>query len=205
MLKHFNTKNWFGIMFLVLFVLLSSGCDIIPGRHMRDQPKFEPLEASTLFDDGRSARDLPANTVPRGEWYEIRVNEVLYTGMEDDQFVDTIPISVDRDVVLRGQERYNIYCAPCHGRVGDGLGMIVQRGMKQPNSFHIEQVRSQPDGYYYNAISNGFGVMYSYASRIQPEDRWAIVAYIRALQFSQNAPVDILPDEERQQLESLVE
>lgn len=205
MVKYLNTKSWFGTILLTVFVLLSSGCDIIPNRHMRDQAKFEPLEASTLFDNGRASQEPPANTVPRGEWYEIRSDEALYTGSVDGQLVDTIPISVDRDVLLRGQERYNIYCSPCHGQVGDGQGMIVQRGMKQPNSFHSEQVRSQPDGYYYNAITNGFGVMYSYASRVPPQDRWAIVAYIRALQFSQNAPLDVLSDEDREQLESVVE
>ncbi|MCB0207818.1 MAG: cytochrome c [Anaerolineae bacterium] len=205
MLKHFNAKSLFGMSFLVIFVVLSSGCDLIPGRHMRDQAKFEPLEASSLFGDERASQNLPENTVPRGEWYDIESNEVLYTGMQDGETIETIPIAVDRDVILRGQERFNIYCSPCHGRVGDGQGMIVQRGMKQPNSFHSEQVRSQPDGYFFNVMTNGFGVMYSYASRVKPEDRWAIVAYIRALQFSQNAPLDVLSDEDLEQIESLVE
>ncbi|MCB0165155.1 MAG: cytochrome c, partial [Anaerolineae bacterium] len=174
-------KSLFGITLLIFFALLTSGCDIVPGRHMRDQAKFEPLEASSLFGNGRASQAPPANTVPRGEWFDIRSNEPFYTGRQNDEFIQTIPIEVNRDVLLRGQQRFNIYCSPCHGRVGDGQGMIVQRGLKQPNSFHSEQVRNQPDGYFYDVMSNGFGVMYSYASRVKPADRWAIVAYIRAL------------------------
>ena len=132
-------------------------------------------------------------------------DEPFYTGRQNGEFIDIIPIEVNREVLLRGQERFNIYCSPCHGLVGNGQGMVVQRGFKQPNSFHTDQVRSQPDGYFYDVMTNGFGVMYSYAARVHPEDRWAIVAYIRALQFSQNVPLDSLPTEDRQQIESLVE
>ncbi|MCB0169512.1 MAG: cytochrome c [Anaerolineae bacterium] len=198
-------KSLFGITLLIFLALLTSGCDLIPGRHMRDQPKLKPLAASTLFDNRRASQIPPANTVPRGEWYEFMSDEPFYTGRQNGEFIDIIPIEVNREVLLRGQERFNIYCSPCHGLVGNGQGMVVQRGFKQPNSFHTDQVRSQPDGYFYDVMTNGFGVMYSYAARVHPEDRWAIVAYIRALQFSQNVPLDSLPTEDRQQIESLVE
>lgn len=198
-------KSLFGITLLIFLALLTSGCDLVPGRHMRDQAKLKPLAASTLFDNGRASQIPPENTVPRGEWYDYMSNEPFNTGRENGELIDIIPIEVNREVLLRGQQRFNIYCSPCHGRVGNGQGMVVQRGFKQPNSFHTDQVRSQPDGYFFDVMTNGFGVMYSYASRVHPEDRWAIVAYIRALQFSQNAPLDVLPDEDRQQIESLVE
>jgi len=184
----------------VLLVLLA-GCDLVP-LHMRDQARYDPLEASTLFDDGLSARPLPPNTVPRGEWGQMMMDEHLYSGTINGEPAQSLPMPVTQAVLERGQERYNIFCAPCHSRVGDGQGMIVQRGFPQPPSFHIERLRQESPGYYYDVITNGFGVMYSYKSRIHPKDRWAIIAYIRALQLSQNATLDDVPDAERQQLES---
>jgi hypothetical protein len=200
-----SLKSILVAVFLMVFLLLTSGCDLVPGYHMRDQAKFKPHRASTLFADGTSDRPIPANTVPRGEWYEITSNEALYTGIVDGALVEEIPIEVNREVLLRGQERFNIFCSPCHGRVGDGQGMIVQRGFKQPSSFHLERLRTERAGYFFNVITNGFGVMYSYGARVKPYDRWAIVAYIRALQYSQGAPVDSLSPEDLQALESAVE
>lgn len=192
------------ILLFLLFMsilLLLTGCDLVP-LHMRQQPYYRPLTASTLFEDGASSRPLPANTVPRGEWGELMLNEVLYTGKENGEFVTTIPVPVTRALLERGRERFDIFCSPCHSRLGDGQGMIVQRGFPPPPSFHIDRLRQQPDGYFYDVISNGFGKMYSYASRVPPEDRWAIVAYIRALQLSQNFPVGSLPAEDLPRLES---
>jgi mono/diheme cytochrome c family protein len=117
--------------------------------------------------------------------------------------VTAFPFHVTHQTIDRGHERYNIYCSPCHGRLGDGRGMIVQRGFQQPPSFHIDRLRQAPVGHFFDVITNGFGAMYSYASRIKPEDRWAIVAYIRALQLSQNATTNDLSVEDRQKLETL--
>lgn len=205
MLNYVSAKNLLRAVLLLLFVILFTGCDLVP-LHMRNQPKYKPNRATTFWPNGTSSRPIPENTVPRGEWYEIISNEELYTGMNaDGEFVQDIPIEVDQDVLLRGQEQFNIYCSPCHGQVGTGNGMIVQRGFPPPPSFHIDRLRNEADGYFYDVITNGFGVMYSYASRVEPRDRWAIVAYIRALQYSQNAPVDSLPEEDVQQIESLSE
>jgi len=187
------------IWLLLAGLIFLSGCDMST-LHMRDQAKFEPLEESTLFEDGLASRQLPANTIPRGEWGQIKMDEHLYTGKINGEFADTLPMPVTRELLTRGQERYNIFCAPCHSRVGDGQGMIVQRGFPPPPSFHIDRLRQEPPGYYYDVISNGFGVMYGYASRIHPNDRWAIVAYIRALQLSQNATISDVPQAERPDL-----
>ena len=140
--------------------------------------------------------------MPREEWGRILLDDRLYTGRVNGEYAESIPLPVTKEFLLRGQERFNIFCSPCHGRVGDGQGMIAQRGFPQPPSFHSERLREEPVGYYYDVITNGFGVMYSYASRIQPRDRWAIVAYIRALQLSQNSTLEDLPAEARQELES---
>lgn len=189
---------------LAAAALFFSGCDLVP-LHMRDQAKYEPLEQSGFYADGLAARPVPANTIPRGEWGQIKLNEPFYTGQVEGEYVDTFPMTVTSDVLMRGQQRYEIFCSPCHSRVGDGQGMIVQRGFQQPPSFHIERLRNESNGYYYDVISNGFGAMYSYASRVPPEDRWAIIAYIRALQLSQNANFEELPETDRLELESLPE
>lgn len=181
---------------VVLAGLALGGCR----QDMHDQPRYEPLEASAFFDDGMASRDLPEGTVARGH---LRIDEVLYTGKSGDTLVDTLPMEVDRVVLKRGQERYDIFCGPCHGRLGDGQGMVVQRGFKQPASFHQEPLKSQPVGYYYDVITNGFGQMSSYASQVKPRDRWAIVAYIRALQLSQAAPLGELGEIDHRALESL--
>ncbi|MDW8167442.1 MAG: cytochrome c [Acidobacteriota bacterium] len=128
------------------------------------------------------------------------MDEHLYTGKVRGQLAETFPFPITRSILERGRERYDIFCAPCHGRDGYGEGMIVQRGFRQPSSFHTDRLRQAPVGYFFDVITNGFGTMYSYASRIPPEDRWAIVAYIRALQLSQNARLQDVPPAERRRL-----
>lgn len=185
------------LVLLVAIFMFLSACDIVP-LHMRDNARYEPFEQSTFFEDGLAMRPVVANTVARGD---LRTDELLYEGRIDGELANVFPFEITEDILLQGQERYNIYCAPCHGRVGDGTGMIVQRGMRQPVSFHSERLRSESVGYYYDVITNGFGVMYSYASRIPVEDRWAIVAYVRALQRSQNADISDVPEIDLPQLD----
>lgn len=165
---------------VALLAVLAAGCR----QDMHDQPKYEPLEASTFFPDGQASRPIVEGTVARGQ---LREDEHLYTGKVGGQPAETFPFAITRPIVDRGQERYDIYCAPCHDRVGNGLGMIVRRGYRQPPSLHIDRLRQAPPGHLYDVIANGFGAMPDYRVQIRPEDRWAIVAYIRALQLSQHA------------------
>lgn len=174
-------------------LVLIAGCR----QDMHDQPRFEPLEANSFFSDHRSARPILKGVVARGDLQE---DDHLYKGQENGAPATRFPFPVTKDVLLRGQERFNIYCSPCHGPLGNGEGMIVQRGLKQPPSFHIDRLREAPAGYFFTVISNGFGVMFDYADRVAPKDRWAIIAYIRALQLSQHATLDDVPAEERQKL-----
>lgn len=180
---------------LLASALLLSGC----GRNMYDQARYEPYDPSPLFGDGTSSRPLIEGTVSRERG---GVQEAFFTGQDANGLVTELPIPLTQAVLERGQERYNIYCAVCHNYSGDGNGMIVQKGFVQPASFHEERLRVAPVGYFYTAITNGFGRMYSYASRIPPEDRWAISAYIRALQLSQNAAVAELPADLQAQLQN---
>ena len=169
------------------------------GRNMYDQPKAETYEASPFFADGTSARPLPEGTISRERG---AIDPVYLTGMGDGGFVSELPIEVSEGLLRRGQERYDVFCSVCHNYNGDGNGMIVQKGFVQPASFHEQRLLDSPAGYYYNAITNGFGRMYSYASRIPVEDRWAIVAYVRALQLSQNATLDDVPAEILEELDA---
>jgi len=164
---------------------------------MHDQPKYQPLERSRFFEDGRASRPLPAGTVARGH---LREDTLLYTGKAGNQFVDRIPIPITKEVLLRGQERFNVFCSPCHDRIGAGLGMVVRRGMRRPPSYHTDRLRAQPVGYFFDVITNGFGAMPDYAAQIPPRDRWAIVAYLRALQRSQYAPLSDVPRERLSEL-----
>jgi mono/diheme cytochrome c family protein len=189
---------WRGATALLIGCLLLAAC----GTQMREQPKHRTFDPSSFFEDGASARSLPANTVARGQ---LQLDTHFYVGMVDGAPAEEFPFPVTDVVLARGQQRYTIYCAPCHGVVGYGQGIIVQRGFTPPRSFHEERLRIAPPGYFFNVITNGFGTMYGYASRIRPEDRWAIIAYIRALQLSQNATLDDLPPEVRQQLEATPE
>jgi len=165
---------------------------------MQDQPKYIPLRPTGFFADGRSERQLIEGTVARGHLDD---DTAFYAGKgPDGKFLDTFPFAVDKSVIQRGQERYNIYCTPCHDRLGTGDGMIVRRGYRHPPSYHIDRLRQAPNGYIYDVITNGFGAMPDYAAQIQPRDRWAIVAYIRALQLSQNASINDVPADGRAQL-----
>lgn len=175
--------------------VLAAGCR----QDMHDQPKYKPLAASAFFEDGRSARPLVEGTVARGH---LRADAHLYTGRIGNDLATTFPFPVTRAVLERGRERYAIFCTPCHGALGDGEGMVVKRGLRHPPSFHIERLREAPAGHYFDVITNGFGAMASYASRVPVEDRWAIIAYIRALQLSQHATLADVPEDQRKQLES---
>ena len=166
-------------------------------QKMADGPRYNPLAASDFFPDGKSARPLVAGTVARGH---LRSDELFYTGKSGGRLATTFPFPVTREVLERGRERYDIFCTPCHGRLGKGDGIVVQRGLRAPPSYHIDRLREAPPGHFFDAITNGFGAMASSASRIPPRDRWAIVAYIRALQFSQNAAIADVPADERQLL-----
>jgi mono/diheme cytochrome c family protein len=177
---------------LAIWLVLIMGCR----QDMHDQPRHEPLEKSTFFEDSRSARPLAPGTVAQGH---LRADEHLYTGKSGGALVDTLPFPAAREVLERGRERYNIHCAVCHDGVGTGEGMVVRRGFRRPSSFHVDRLRAVPVGYFYDVITNGFGVMPDYATEVPVEDRWAIVAYIRALQLSQRATLsDVAPQERRQ-------
>ncbi len=178
---------------LLLSLVLTSAC----APNMSQQPKYNPLSPSDFFADGRSERPAVAGTVPRGA---PRANDPFYTGRENGEVVERMPVPVTAQLLARGRQRFDIYCSPCHGRTGDGSGMVVRRGFRQPPSYHIQRLVNAPDGHFFEVITNGFGEMYSYASRVPPADRWAITAYIRALQFSQDATLDDVPPAERSRL-----
>ena len=159
-------------------------------QDMHDTPRVEAYEATDAFPDGRANRPLVEGTVPRG-W--LNDDEQLTTGKVNGALVDEFPFPVTREVLERGQQRYNAYCTPCHGKTGFGNGMIVQRGLKPPPSFHDDRLRSSPAGYYFDVMTNGFGVMQDYRAQVDVKDRWAIAAYIRALQLSQQAVLADVP------------
>jgi cytochrome c1 len=163
--------------------LLFSGCQI--KQDMAHQPKAKPLSPSEFFADGRSERPLLENTVAHGSIE----NDELFVPRDSNGF----PLPVNQELLERGAERYKIFCTPCHGLQGDGNGMVALRGMRHPPSYHQERLRQAPNGYYYDVISNGFGAMYSYSAQIPPRDRWAIIAYVRALQLSRHAQFAQLP------------
>jgi mono/diheme cytochrome c family protein len=164
-------------------------------QDMQDQPKYIPLRPSDFFGDGRSERPLIEGTVARGHLDD---DAAYYTGRgPDGNFVDEFPFPVTKDVVERGQDRFNIYCAPCHDRLGNGNGKIVRRGYRHPPSYHIDRLRQVPNGYIYDVITSGFGAMPDYSAQIQPRDRWAIVSYVRALQLAHNGKIDDVPADKR--------
>jgi hypothetical protein len=162
-----------------------AGCNYTLRQDMANQPRENPLSPSHFYADGRSARPIVENTVMRGALEE----DALVVPKDSNAF----PLPLTKELLQRGQERYGIFCQPCHGMQGDGQGMVAMRGMKHPPSFHQDRLRAEPNGYIYDVIANGFGAMYSYSAQIPPRDRWAIVAYLRALQLSRNAPVNELP------------
>ncbi len=168
-------------------------------QDMQDEPRYKPLAHSEFFADGRSARPMVDGTVARGH---LRIDEARYTGKIDGEDVDQFPIPIQKADIERGQARFNIYCTPCHGRLGDGTGMVVLRGFRQPPSYYSERLVNAPVGHFYDVITNGFGAMPSYASRVEPDDRWRIVAYIRALQLSESASVNDVPADQRPNLQT---
>ena len=177
------------------FVIVLSALALAACRQdMHDAPRYEPLEASTFFLDGRSARLPVANTVARGQ---LREDPLLYEGKIDGQLANEFPMPVTAEVMARGQERFNVFCSPCHGRTGQGNGMVVQRGFRAPPSYHEDRLRNAPVGYFFDVMTHGFGAMQDYAAQVPVADRWAIAAYIRALQYSQRATVDDVPVDQR--------
>lgn len=181
--------------FVLLAVMLGAvGCG---GVNLDNQPKYIPLRPSNFFTDGNSSRTLVEGTVPRGSF---TTDSLLIAGKVDGKLVDLFPFPITEQVLERGQDRFNTFCSPCHGRLANGEGMVVKRGFPQPPSFQTDSLRAMPAGFFFDVITNGFGRMYSYAPSVPVHDRWAIVAYIRALQLSENVPVKDLPEAEQRQL-----
>jgi mono/diheme cytochrome c family protein len=174
----------------LLVVLVLAGCR----QDMHDQPRFKPLAKSDFYTDLRSARPQVEGTIARGQ---LNADTYFYSGYVGKDPGDYMPFPVDGEVLARGQQRFNIYCAPCHSRVGDGQGMIAQRGFIPPPSYHTDRLRRAPLGYFFGVITNGFGAMPDYAAQIPPRDRWAIVAYIKALQLSQSATMSDVPKDQK--------
>lgn len=159
-------------------------------QDMHNQPKYTPLRESVFFSDGSSARPLVEGTIARGTLQE---DTAFFTGKVGDQFVADLPFPLTQEVLDRGEERYNIFCAPCHDRLGTGNGMVVQRGYRQPPSYHIDRLRAVELGYFVDVMTNGFGVMPDYRAQLTPRDRWNVAAYIRALQLSRSAQASDVP------------
>ena len=180
---------------VVVLAVLSGACR----QDMHDNPRYEPLEASTFFADGRALRMPVEHTVARGT---IRTDEHLYTGKIGGQLVDALPVAPTPELLARGRERFNVFCSPCHGRTGRGDGMVVRRGFRAPPTFHDDRLRSAPVGYYFDVITHGFGAMQDYSAQVPVPDRWAIAAYIRALQISQHASIDDVPADKRAALDA---
>ena len=180
------------ITMLGVFALAFAGCGGTLRQDMANQPRQNPLSPATFFPDDRSARPLIDNTVVRGALAE----DDLLVPKESNAF----PLPLTRERLERGKDRYAIFCTPCHGLQGDGMGMVTLRGMKHPPSYHQDRLRNVPNGYLFDVITNGFGAMNGYAAQLAPRDRWAVVAYLRALQVSRNAHVADLPASLREKL-----
>lgn len=181
-----SNRSVFRLLFPVCCVLFVAGCR----QDMHNQPRYEPLERSAFFSDGSSARPLIEGTVARGT---LNADEALFTGKVDGSPVAEMPFAITQADLDRGQERYNIFCSPCHDRTGNGRGMVVQRGYRQPPSFHIDRLKTVEPGYIFDVITNGFGAMPDYRAQIDARDRWRIIAYIRALQLSQPTAAEPAP------------
>jgi hypothetical protein len=187
-----NSLKYLIILFIFVWAVIT-GCR----QDMHDQPRFEPLEKNNFYADGRSSRPVIAGTVARGQ---LNIDDHFYKGKVNGELVATFPFPITKEVLSRGRERFNIFCTPCHGALGYGNGMIVQRGFRPPPSFHIQRLREAPVGHFFDVMTNGLGAMYDYRDKVAPADRWAITAYIRTLQFSQNAAIEDVPEEMRQKL-----
>lgn len=185
---------WSALIVVIAIAVVTSGCR----RDMQDQPKYIPLRASSFFPDDRSARPLVEGTVARGHLHD---DTLLDTGKIGNDDATVFPFAVDAQVLARGRERYDIYCSPCHGRTGSGDGMVVQRGFRRPPSYHDERLRNAPVGHFIDVMTNGFGAMADYRQQVEARDRWAIAAYIRALQLSQHATIADVPESERRRLQ----
>jgi mono/diheme cytochrome c family protein len=175
---------------LIFVAVFSAACR----QDMHDQPKFTPLRESTFFGDARSARPLVAGTVARGQLHD---DPLVETGKIGNADANVFPFPVDVNLMARGRERFDIFCSPCHGRTGAGDGMVVQRGYRHPPSYHDDRLRNAPVGHFIDVMANGFGAMPDYAQQVNARDRWAIAAYIRALQLSEHATIADVPERER--------
>ncbi|HEY4272991.1 MAG TPA: c-type cytochrome [Candidatus Udaeobacter sp.] len=178
---------------LLAVVLLIVACR----PDMANQPKAKPLSESDFFSNQANARPIPPHTVERGG---ARENAAFYTGLTNGTYITRLPVNLTPKLLARGRECFDAMCAECHDRTGSGNGMVVLRGFPQPPSYHVPRLRNAPIGHFYDVITNGYGVMYSYATRVEPEDRWAIAAYIRALQLSHNVNASELTPAEQQKL-----
>jgi mono/diheme cytochrome c family protein len=184
-----------GVPILVAIALLFAACR----PDMMNQPKAKPLSESDFFSNQANARPIPPHTVERGG---ARENTAFYTGLTNGTYITQLPVKLTPELLARGRERFDAMCAECHDRTGSGSGMVVQRGFPPPPSYHVPRLRNAPIGHFFDVITNGYGVMYSYATRVEPEDRWAVAAYIRALQLSHNMQASELTPSEQQKLES---
>lgn len=193
-----RVERWRGAIRRLVAALAVCAAPVGCQQQMAEQPRCGPLEPSAFFADGRCAQLPVEGTVARGD---LHLDEHLYAGKMHDQLVDTLPFPFTRQLLERGQQRFNIYCTPCHDHLGSGQGMIVRRGFSPPPSLHIERLRLAPVGHFFAVISNGYGAMPKYSTQISTQDRWAIAAYIRALQLSQHATLADVPDELRQRLQ----
>jgi mono/diheme cytochrome c family protein len=193
-----------GRLMLAFALAASLGAGTACRQDMHDAPRYDALEKSDFFADRRTARPLIDGTVARGQ---LRADDGFYTGKVNGQPIAALPegITLDKALLERGQSRFNVYCAPCHSQTGEGDGMVVRRGYKQPPSLHDPRLRNAQLGYFYDVVTRGFGQMPDYAAQIQPRDRWAVAAYIRALQLSQHATVEDVPAEERGNLDKATE
>lgn len=185
------------ITLLSLAFLVGTACR----QDMHDQPRYRNLSASDYYSDGRGSRPAVPNTIARGQ---LKVDRAMYAGKVGRDDVDKFPFPITKEVLQRGQNRFNVYCSPCHGYTGHGNGMIVRRGLQAPPSYHSDAFREMPVGHFFDVMTNGFGAMASYAARIpDPKDRWAIAAYIRVLQQAQNGRMDDVPVDIRSKLEAM--
>ncbi len=192
--KPFSACSAVSALIVVLVTLTAAGCR----QDMHDQPKYIPLRGSAFFTDARSARPLVEGTVARGH---LRDDDLLCTGKIGGNPATVFPFRVDEKVMRRGQERFDVFCSPCHGRTGQGDGMVVLRGYRRPPSMHQDRLRDAPVGHFFDVITNGFGAMPDYAAQVKAEDRWAIAAYIRALQLSGHATLSDVPPSERDKIQ----